>query len=131
MNKQLISWLASGLIISTFLIFSSMAQADSNSTGFFPPALAGIELTSLQKEQFQAVREQTQSQLKTLLSTEQQLNLRNALDQGQEMREAIKSLDLSFRQRRQMKDIMQTMRSEVESILTPDQIQNRRQNSQK
>ena len=42
---------------------------DSNPTDFFPPALAGIELTSLQKEQFQAVREKTQSQLKTLLST--------------------------------------------------------------
>ena len=133
MKTRLISWLASGMIISTFM-FPSMAKADSNSTAFFPPALEGIELTSSQQEQFQAVREQTKSQIKTLLNAEQQATLKDALAQGNDMRSAMKSLDLSFKQRREMKNIMQTMRSEVESILTPeqkDQIQDRMQNSQK
>lgn len=118
MKKQLISWLGSGLVISTSM-FPLMARAESNSVTSLSPALAEIQLTPSQQIQFETLREQTQSQIKNILTPEQQAQLDNALSQGNDLGSAVQSLNLSFKQRRQMKNILQTMRSQVDTILTP------------
>lgn len=122
MNVKFISWLGSGLIASTS-IFPLMAKAESNSLTLLSPALAEIELSTSQQTQLEAVKKETQSKIQTILSSEQQDQLKNTLSQGNDMRSAVQSLNLSFRQRRQMKNVVQKMRSEVDNILTPEQKQ--------
>ncbi|WP_373481012.1 hypothetical protein [Geminocystis sp.] len=129
MKVKFISWLGSGLIASTSM-FPLMAQAQSNSVTLLPPALAEIELSASQQTKLEAVKKETQSQLQTILSSSQQDQLKNSLSQGNDMRSAVQSLNLSFRQRRQMKNIMQTMQSEVGNILTPEQKQQIQQKAQ-
>ncbi len=129
MKRQLISWLGSGLIISTSL-FPLMARADSNSVTYLFPALAEIQLTPSQQTQLEAMSEQTQSQLENLLTPEQQAQFNNALSQGNGVRFAVQSLNLSFKERRQMTNILQRMRSEIDDILTPEQRQQIQQSPQ-
>jgi Spy/CpxP family protein refolding chaperone len=130
MKIKWISWLGSGLIISAST-FPLIAQAQSNDIMTnLSPALAEIELSASQQTQLEAVKKRTQSQLQTILSSEQQDQLKNALSQGNDMRSAVQSLNLSFRQRRQMKNIMQTMRSQLNNILTPEQKQQIQQKAQ-
>jgi Spy/CpxP family protein refolding chaperone len=129
MKKQLISWLGSGLVISTSM-FPLMTRAESNSVTSLSPALAEIQLTPSQQTQFETLREQTQSQIKNILTPEQQAQFNKALSQGNGVRSAVQSLNLSFRERRQMRNILQTMRSQIENILTPEQKQQMRESLQ-
>lgn len=114
MKIKWISWLISMLIIS-ISIFPLAAQAESNSANL-PPALEQIQLTPSQQNQLEAITEQTQSQVKNLMSTEQQAQLKN-------VRSAIQSLNLSFQQRQEIGSILHSMRVEVSKILTPEQKQ--------
>jgi Spy/CpxP family protein refolding chaperone len=76
--------------------------------------LEQIQLTPSQQNQLEAITEQTQSQVKNLMSTEQQAQLKN-------VRSAIQSLNLSFQQRQEIGSILHSMRVEVSKILTPEQ----------
>jgi Spy/CpxP family protein refolding chaperone len=129
MKIRWISWLASGLIISTSIL-PLVARADSKLATYLSPVLAELQLTPSQQTQLEALREQTQSQLENLLTPEQQAQFNNVLSQGNGIRSAARSLNLSFKQRRQMKNIVQTMRSQLERILTPEQRQQIQQSLQ-
>jgi Spy/CpxP family protein refolding chaperone len=107
-----------------------MARADSNSVTYLFPALAEIQLTPSQQTQLEAMSEQTQSQLENLLTPEQQAQFNNALSQGNGVRFAVQSLNLSFKERRQMTNILQRMRSEIDDILTAEQRQQIQQSPQ-
>lgn len=129
MKIRLIIWLASGLMLSTSIL-PLVARAGSDSANYLSPALAEVQLTPSQQTQLEALREQTQSQLKNLLTPEQQTQFNNALSQGNGVRSAARSLNLSFRQRRQMRNILQAMRSQLDTILTPEQKQQVQENLQ-
>ena len=113
MKRQLISWLGSGLIISTFM-FPLMALADSNSVTSLSPALAEIQLTPEQQTQVEVLKGKTEAQFKNLLTPKQETQLQN-------IRTAFQSLELSFKQRQEMRNILQSMRLQVDKILTPEQ----------
>jgi len=119
MKIQLISLLASGLMISTAM-FPVIARADVT---YLPPALAEVQLTPSQQTQLERLKEQTQSQLDNLLTSNQQTQFKNALSQGSDIRSAVQSLNLPLKKRRQMQKIFQTMRSQLDTILTAEQKQ--------
>ncbi len=129
MKIQWISRLAGGvgvIVILSTLMSPLMAQTEFN----LSPTLAKIQLTPSQQTQVEALSAQTQSQLKELLTPQQQAQLNEAVSEGNGVRSAVMGLDLSLRQRRQMRNILQTMRSQLNTILTPEQKQQMRESLQ-
>lgn len=121
--------IASGLIVSV-PAFSSIAQADSNSLTQLFPALVGVQLTPAQQSQLERLSQQTLPQVQTLLAPEQQAQFNGALSQGNGVRVAALSLNLSVTQRLQILNVLQTARSQLATILTPEQQQQIQQNVQ-
>jgi Spy/CpxP family protein refolding chaperone len=73
-----------------------------------------IRWISWLKNQLQAITKNTQSQVKNLMNSQQQVELQN-------VRSAIESLNLSFQQRQEIVSILHSMRVEISKILTPEQ----------
>jgi len=122
MKVRLMPLLVSGMMIS-MTAFPVNAQANPSSTANTFPALAEVQLTPSQQTELEALREETLSQLAILLSPAQQAQLEGAVSQGDSLKSAVRSLDLSFKKKRQMRGILQDMRSEIDKILTPEQKQ--------
>jgi Spy/CpxP family protein refolding chaperone len=120
MKTRWMAWMASGLIASVPL-FSSVAQADSNSLTQLFPALVGVQLTPEQQDQLESLSQQTLPQVQTLLTPEQQAQFNDTLAQGNGVRVAALSLNLSVMQRLQIFNILQTARSQLATILSPEQ----------
>ncbi len=120
MKIQWMAWMASALIASVS-VFPSVAKAQTDSLTHLFPALDGIELTSEQQSQIENLGHDTLPQLQNLLTPEQQYQFNTAISEGKGVGASARSLNLSFRQRRQMSRILKPMRSELESILTPEQ----------
>ncbi|MBD2151334.1 hypothetical protein H6F44_14560 [Pseudanabaena sp. FACHB-1277] len=92
------------------------------------PALKGLDLTVEQGQQIAALSERTIAEVNAKLSAEQQQQIKTALNEGKDLRTAIQSANLSFRQKRSMQGILQNMQSEMKGILTPAQYQQWEQN---
>ncbi len=129
MNLRWISWLVNGVIIST-LMFPMVVRADSNSPSYLPPALGEIQLTPEQQAQLKALREQVQSDLDDLLTTEEKTQFQDSISQGNDIRSTIRSMDVSFRKRRQIGKVFKGMKSELEDILTREQMAQLEENLQ-
>ncbi len=122
MKLQSIAWLAGG-VAASILTFSPIAIANpSMASGAFsiPPE---VQLTSEQEAQLKDLKETTMSRLDSVLSSGQQLQLEDSLARGEDFKTAVRSLDLSFRQRRQLRGIFGDLRSQIDTILTPEQKQ--------
>ncbi len=129
MKTRWLALMASGLIASVALI-PSVAQADQNSLTQLFPALAGVQLTPPQQTKIETLSNHALPQMKNLLTPEQQTQFKAALSSGKDVRGAVKSLDLSFKQRRQISNILQRTRSQINAIPTPEQLQQVQQNVQ-
>jgi hypothetical protein len=113
MKMKSISWLVNMMLIISILLFPATAKAESNCVNL-PTKLTQIELTSSQQNQLQTIREKTHSQVKNLMSAEQQAQLKDVCS-------AIQSLNLSLKQRQEIASILHSMKTEVSKILTPEQ----------
>jgi LTXXQ motif family protein len=123
------SWmigLVGGLIVSGG--WPTVAQAETNSLTHLFPALVGVQLTSTQQAQLTTLTEQTLPQVQNLLNPEQQTQFKAALNQGQGVRAAALSLNLTIAQRFQLNQLLRPLRSQLNSILTPAQQQQVQQN---
>lgn len=129
MKTRSMAWVAS-ILITSFSVFPSVARANTDSLNQVFPALQGVELTAEQQTQIENLGKQTVPQIQNVLNPEQQTQFNAALSQGQGVGGAARSLNLSFSQRRQMGQILKPMKSELESILTPEQLQQMEQNVQ-
>lgn len=122
MKLQSVPWLTGGVVASIFT-FSSMAMANPNTTSSSFSISSEVRLTSAQEAQLEDLKARTISQLKNVLSSEQQAQLEESLKGGENFKAAIHSLDLSFRQGRQVRSIFGDVRSQLDTILTPEQKQ--------
>jgi Spy/CpxP family protein refolding chaperone len=129
MGTQWMAWMASGLMLTVPFV-SFVAQAETNSLTQLFPALVGVPLTPTQQTQLERLSDQILPQVQQLLSPAQQSQFKAALAQGKGVRAAALSLNLSITQRMQILKTVQPLRSQINTILTPEQQQQVQQNIQ-
>jgi hypothetical protein len=127
MNNQLTAIMSGSAIAA--LVMTTPAVAKSVSLTQLFPALVGIELNSTQQVTLERLTEKTLPQIKQILTPSQVQQFDTALKQGQSVRSAIFSLNLSMSQRFKLTRELQSMRSKLTSILTSKQQQQVTQNA--
>ncbi|MBW4422146.1 MAG: hypothetical protein KME13_23505 [Myxacorys californica WJT36-NPBG1] len=80
-----------------------------------------LNLTDAQKAQMKQIRESTKSQVRAVLTAEQQAKLDAARQQKGKRGEVMKSLNLSDDQKAKIKAIMQASRQQMDALLTAEQ----------
>jgi hypothetical protein len=120
--------IAIGSVI-TALVITTPAQAQPISLTQLFPALVGVELKSTQRVYLEQLTHQTLPQIRVVLNPKQVQQFDAALKQGQSVREAIFALDLSMSQRFKLTSQLQSMRSKLTTVLTPNQQQQITQNA--
>ncbi len=87
------------------------------------PAITDLQLTSEQQTQLIQIMSQAQIDLEAVMTEDQKLVFWSALNQGERVRDAVFSADLSFNQLWQLRPVMQDTRTQLEAVLTPEQQQ--------
>jgi hypothetical protein len=118
----------SGLALTT-PAFIPAAHSEANSLTQLFPALVGIQLMPAQQTQLMQLSQQTLPQVQQLLSSEQLSRFNAALTQGQSVRLALTSLDLSIPQQFKLRNVLQSARSQLTHILTLEQQEQLMQNA--
>ena len=113
----------------TSLNVMTPAQAQPDRLTQLFPALVGIELDPNQKAKLEQLSQQTLPEIRQLLSLEQVPQFDTVIKQGKSVRVAIFSLDLSTAQQLKLNRKLQSVRSQINQILTPTQQQQLRQNA--
>jgi hypothetical protein len=129
MKTQWMAWMAI-IPIAVVPITSSVARAETTSLTQLFPALTGVQLTPQQQSELQNLSDQTLPKVRELLTSEQQAQFNKFLAEGKGVRGAVLSLNLSIRQKRQISNILQPLKSKASSILTPTQQQQVQRNMQ-
>lgn len=133
MKTQWMAWMAI-FPIAVVPVTASQVRAEATSLTQLFPALSGVELTPQQQSELQSLSNQTLPKVRKLLTPEQQAQFNKFLAEGKGVRGAVLSLNLSNRQRLQISNLLQPLKSRVSSILTPaqqQQVQRNIQNMQK
>lgn len=73
-------------------------------------------LTQAQRTQLEQVKNNARSQVETVLTPQQQGQFQNAVEDGQKMRSAVASLNLSQEQQTQISEIMQVTKEQKRAI---------------
>jgi LTXXQ motif family protein len=128
MKTRWIALMISGLALTTPAV-TPAAYSEANSLTQLFPALVGIQLMPAQQTQLMQLSQQTLPQIQQLLSAEQLSQFNTALKQGQTVRLALTSLDLSIPQQFKLRNVMQSVRSQLTHILTPEQQEQLMQNA--
>jgi LTXXQ motif family protein len=127
MNNQYTA-IAIGSVI-TALVVAAPAQAQSVALTQLFPALVGVELQPAQKASLEQLSQQTLPSVRRLLSPTQLRQFNLALQQGQSVRSGLFSLDLSRSQQFTLARKLQSVKSQLTAILTPEQQQQVAQNA--
>jgi LTXXQ motif family protein len=120
MKPQWIALAMSGLV-AIAPVAAIQASAESNSLTQLFPALVGIQLKPVQQTQLEQLSQQTLPKVRRVLSPEQLTKFNAALAQGQSVRGALAALNLSISQKFNLRNEMQSMRSQLNQVLTPEQ----------
>jgi periplasmic protein CpxP/Spy len=132
MNRQLISKftgavvsiaLGAGAVIAPLSTGFAFAQTPSPQPHHQSRQLSGLNLTQQQQDQIDQIRNQTRSQVESILSETQRTQIRTAMQQGQDFRAAAAAANVSADQQAQIRQIFQASRQQMASVLTPDQQQ--------
>ncbi|MGD1901397.1 MAG: Spy/CpxP family protein refolding chaperone [Geitlerinemataceae cyanobacterium] len=101
-------------IAAPFVTRSASAQ------GF--PLLDEIDLTAEQREQVEAISEDLRGDVAEILTDDQEAQLRAAIEEGQNPRRAMRSIDsVTDEQKEELRAAMQESRGEIREILTDEQ----------
>ncbi len=73
-------------------------------------------LTQAQRTQLEQVKNNARSEIEAVLTSQQQVQLQNALEDGQKMRSAVDNLNLSQEQQTQVNEIMQAAKEQKRGI---------------
>jgi hypothetical protein len=122
------SWLLIALAMAV-PISPAIAQVDNTALTQMFPALVGVELSPAQTKELQELSRRTLPQIQSLLTPEQRVQFDSALAQGKGVRVAALSLNLSMSQRQKMIGILQSTKSHLAAILSPEQQQQIQQNA--
>jgi LTXXQ motif family protein len=120
MKPQWIALAMSGLV-AIAPVAAIQASAESNSLTQLFPALVGIQLMPVQQTQLEQLSQQTLPKVRRVLSPEQLTKFNAALAQGQSVRGALAALNLSLPQKLALRNELQSMRSQLNQVLTPEQ----------
>lgn len=123
MKLKLIA-LAAGTVLLLSSINVGLVKAQTDPF----PALAGIELTQQQQAQMTQLRQQTLTQVQSILTPQQQEQLKTVMAQRQNLQSAIAALNLTPQQKDQLRQVLMAARTQASSILTPEQQQQLRRN---
>jgi hypothetical protein len=118
-NKRLIA-----IALSSFIIVApvaTVAQTQMGSLTQLFPALVGIELQPAQQSQLEQLSQQTLPKVQNLLSSEQLKQFNASLQKGQSVRNSLSALNLSFAQKLRLRNVLQSVRSQLNQALTPEQ----------
>lgn len=96
------------------------------------PNKTRLNLTDEQRTQMRQIREETRSQMDSVLTAEQREKLKAAVGQGQgqgrrNMRDVMSQLNLTQEQKDRIKQIQESSRQRMQSIFTPEQMQQMQQ----
>jgi len=129
MLKQTRQTLIAGLVgfMVTATPITTLAQSAHTPAGFFP-ALENVTFSSDQQSQLTQLRQQTRSELETIVSSEQRQQFRQSLSQGNGLWAAISAMQLSPDQTGQVRQVLQSKRQQLARIVTPAQRQQIMQN---
>lgn len=116
-------------LVVTAPALTPAAHAEANSLTQLFPALVEIQLTPAQQIQLKQLSHQTLPQVQQLLSPTQLMQFNAALTKGQSVRLALTSLDLSIPQQLKLRNVVQSARSQLTHILTPEQQEQLMQNA--
>ncbi|MEE3717361.1 Spy/CpxP family protein refolding chaperone [Tumidithrix elongata RA019] len=103
-----------------------MAPHPGGGGHMMPPDLG---LTEQQKTQLDQIRKSTRAQIEGIVTPDQKQQVKTAIDNGEDFREAMDSV-LSSEQKTQIRAIMQASRKQMQAVLTPEQQQKMRQHMQ-
>lgn len=115
-----------GVVMATTPM-TALAQSATSPAEFFP-VLENVNFSSEQQSQLTQLRQQTRSQLETIVSSEQRQRFRQALTRGDGLWAAISVMQLSPDQRGQVRQVLRSSRQQLASIVTPAQRQQILQN---
>jgi periplasmic protein CpxP/Spy len=87
------------------------------------PKLAALNLTDAQKTQIAQIAQQTRQQVQGILTAPQQEQLKSAIAQGQDPKDAMKSIGISDSQRTQLRQVHKSSKEAFTALLTPEQRQ--------
>jgi Spy/CpxP family protein refolding chaperone len=122
MKTRWIAFVTSSLVLAMPAIASPAQTTPTSLTPVFP-ALEGVQLTPEQQAQLAEISGQALIEVQSLLSPEQIEQLNTALTQGQSLRVALSSLNLSGAQQHALREEFQSLRSQLAEVLTPEQQQ--------
>lgn len=127
MLKQWLPVIATSVILAAPAIAQTDTQTNTPLSQTFP-ALQGISLTATQTTQLQTLRDQMLPQLVSLLTPSQQAQFQTGLQAGKGVRASALATNLSMPQRLQVMQLLQGMQGQLSQILTPEQLQQVKQN---
>lgn len=126
MKIKLVPLLA-GATLLTLGFTTTMVNAQRGEGQGRPPRMERLQselnLTDAQRTQFEQLHQRTREQIKNILTSEQQQAVESAIAQGQNPRQAMRSVNLTEEQRQQMRSIRQQTREQMQNLLTPEQRQ--------
>lgn len=115
------------LVTGTVLLLTPLSAGFVNAQTDPFPALAGLELTQQQQTQLTQLRQQTRTQVESILTPQQREQFKATLIEKKSLQSAIAALNLTPQQTDQLRQVLQSARTQVSSILTPEQQQQLRQ----
>lgn len=120
--------IAIGCVVTSLIVVTPAQAQPAQLTQLFP-ALVGIELQPTQQAKLEQLSQQTLPEIRQLLSPEQVPQFDAVLKQGQSVRVALFSLNLSTAQKFKLTRKLNSIRSQLGQILTPEQQQQVAQNA--
>lgn len=129
MNNHIQQTLVAGIVgfVMTATPMTALAQSATSPTEFFP-VLENVNFSSEQQSQLTQLRQQTRSQLETIVSSEQRQQFRQSLTRGKGLWAAISAMQLSPNQKGQVRQVLRSSRQQLARIVTPAQRQQILQN---
>jgi Spy/CpxP family protein refolding chaperone len=109
------------LVVAGAPMLAAHAQTPSTVAPKAGQRLNRLNLTDAQKAQLKQIRETTKSQVRAVLTTDQQAQLDAARQSGGKHRGVMKSLNLTSDQKAKIKAIMKASREQMQAVLTPAQ----------
>ena len=104
MKSKLMPILAASTIFTLALPLAANACGDKKN------------LTQAQRTQIEEIRDNTRSQVESVLTPQQEVELQSAVEDGRKMRSAVANLNLSQEQQTQIDEIMQVAKEQKKAI---------------
>jgi Spy/CpxP family protein refolding chaperone len=122
MKYRLLALITTGLCLTSSLALLP-AQAETNDLTATFPVLQGIELTASQQQQLTTLSNKTLAEVRSVLNPGQKARFDRSLASGIGLKKSLLSVNLSISQKLKLRNMLAPKQQQVETILTPAQRQ--------